>query len=160
ALLLLTGCDSPGAVGSGLTDSGAEVKIVKDTITVTETHQFNSFSGNYAAISAGQFSDPLFGDISATGYLKPSLPSTDTLFAGGDAIMKLRLLFNSSNVYGDSLSNQTFDVFPVTAYWRSNTHKLGKELQLDRNNKITSFTVGEEDSLEVLLSEQWVNQHY
>src|SRR5699024_2370035 len=160
ALILLAGCDSPGSVGSGLTDSGAEVQVVKDTITVTEIHQFNSFSGNYRAISAGQFNDPLFGEISATSFLKPSLPSADTLFAQGGALMKLRLLYNTSMVYGDTLSSQTFDIFPITEYWRPNAHKIGDKLQINENKKVASFTLGEVDSLEVILDEQWVNQHY
>lgn len=160
ALILLAGCDSPGSVGSGLTDSGAEVQVVKDTITVTEIHQFNSFSGNYRAISAGQFNDPLFGEISATSFLKPSLPSADTLFAQGGALMKLRLLYSTSMVYGDTLSSQTFDIFPITEYWRANAHKIGDNLQINENKKVASFTLGEVDSLEVILDEQWVNQHY
>src|SRR5699024_2291507 len=160
ALILLAGCDSPGSVGSGLTDSGAEVQVVKDTITVTEIHQFNSFSGNYRAISAGQFNDPLCGEISATRFLYPSLPSADTLFAQGGALMKLRLLYSTSMVYGDTLSSQTFDIFPITEYWRANAHKIGDNLQINENKKVASFTLGEVDSLEVILDDQWVNQHY
>src|SRR5699024_12273816 len=118
ALILLAGCDSPGSVGSGLTDSGAEVQVVKDTITVTEIHQFNSFSGNYRAISAGQFNDPLFGEISATSFLKPSLPSADTLFAQGGALMKLRLLYSTSIVYGYISSNHNFVIFDISTFYR------------------------------------------
>jgi hypothetical protein len=155
------GCESPGSVGSGLTDSEADVEIFKDTIEVVTTERFNSFSGDYSYFSAGGFSDPLFGDLKATAMIKPALPTTssDTLWEENTA-MKMRILFDSANVYGDTLAEQSFDVYKIDEYWRRQAFKLKGDIELDQSQKVASFTVGTEDSLEVPLDQTWVNENY
>lgn len=158
-LIMLAGCERPGSVGNGLTDSGAEVQIQSDTIEVVSTRAFDAFSGNYSRFSAGGFNDPIFGDIAATGFIKPALPAAnDTLTQ--DATMKMRLLFDNADVLGDTLAEQTFDVYEVNEFWRPNVIKLKGNLAIKNSPKVASFTVGEEDSLEVTLDPQWVDNHY
>ena len=158
-IIMLAGCDRPGSVGSGLTDSGAEVETRSDTIEVVSTRSFNAFSGNYSRFSAGGFNDPIFGDVTTTGFIKPALPSaSDTLTQ--DATVKMRLLFDNADVLGDTLGQQTFDVYEVNEFWRPNAVKLNGDLAIDNNSRVATFTVGEEDSLEVTLDPQWVDDNY
>lgn len=156
---LLAGCESPGSVGSGLSNSGADVEILRDTIGVINTTGFNSYSGNYAYFSAGAYDDPLFGEMTATGLLRPSLPSaSDTLEEG--ATMKMRIIFDWQHVYGDTLADQTFDIYQIDEYWRGRVYKLMDTLQLDQSQKIASFTAGTNDSLDVVLDPEWVQNNY
>lgn len=158
-MIMLAGCERPGSVGSGLTDSGAEVETKTDTVKVVNVSPFDAFSGGYSRFSAGRFSDPIFGDITATGFIKPALISaSDTLTQ--NATMKMRLLFDNSDVLGDSLSQQTYEVYEVNEFWRPKAIKLNGELALDKNSKVATFTVGEEDSLDVTLDPQWVDNNY
>ncbi|MCW9706859.1 hypothetical protein [Fodinibius salsisoli] len=157
----MIGCESPGSVGSGLTDSEADVVVYRDTVATVTTEQFNSYSGDYAFFSAGGFNDPLFGEMRATGMIKPALPNTssDTLW-DENTVMKMRILFDSPNVYGDTLADQSFDVYQIDEYWRRQAFKLQDDIRIDESQKVASFTVGSEDSLEVQLDQAWVNENY
>ncbi|SMO81834.1 hypothetical protein SAMN06265218_11533 [Fodinibius sediminis] len=155
----LASCESPGSVGSGLSDSKAQVQVVRDTIEVVDTTGFNSFSGRYAYFSAGGFSDPLFGDLAATGLVKPSLPSPDDSLEE-NATMKMRIIFDSQNVYGDTLANQSFEIYRITEYWRDKAIKLKDNLTLDESQSLATFTVEQEDSLDVPLDPAWVSNYY
>lgn len=159
ATTLITGCDNPGSVGADIPGSGgASVEVVEDTISIVADTTFNSYSGSFSYFSAGAFSDPLFGDLRATGMLKPALPNNDSLEA--DAKMKMRLLLSADDVYGDTLASQSFDVYEISEFWRARAYKLKDEIQLDKSRKIASFTVGTEDSMDVLLDQQWVQNSY
>lgn len=156
---VLAGCESPGSVGSGLSESGAEVEVVRDTIGVIDTVSFNSYSGSYSHFSAGAYNDPLFGELTATGLVKPSLPASgDSLEE--DATMKMRIIFDSRNVYGDTLADQTFDIYKIEEYWRGRAYKLKDEIQLDQSQAIASFTAETGDSLDVELDPSWVADYY
>lgn len=156
---VVASCEDPGSVGGGLGESGADVEIVRDTIGVIDALGFNSYSGSYAYFSAGGYNDPLFGDLTATGLVRPSLPASgDTLEE--NATMKMRIIFDSGQVYGDTLADQTFDVYKIDEYWRGRAHKLKDEIEFDESQPIASFTAGTDDSLDVVLDPTWVNDYY
>lgn len=157
--VVISSCENPGSVGSGLSESGADVEIVRDTIGVIDTLGFNSYSGSYAYFSAGAYNDPLFGELRVTGLVRPSLPASgDSLEE--NATMKMRILFDSQNVYGDTLADQSFEVYKIEEYWRGRAHKLKDELQLDQSQAVASFTVETEDSVDVTLDPAWVSEYY
>lgn len=157
---IITGCENPGSVGSNLSESGAEVEITDLPVEGVETVSFNSYSGNFSYFSAGAYNDPIFGEMEATGFLKPALPASSDDSLQQDAIMKMRLLFDWEHVYGDTLADQTFDVYPIQEFWRGNAFRLKDEIQIDENDKIASFTVEEDDSLDVILDSEWVDNNY
>lgn len=157
---IITGCEDPGSVGSNLSESGADVEIVDVPVEGMETVSFNSYSGNFSYFSVGAYNDPIFGEMEATGLLKPSLPASNNDSLQQDAVMKMRLLFDWEHVYGDTLTNQTFDVYPIQEFWRGNAIKLKDEIQIDENAKIASFTVEEDDSLDIILDSDWVDNNY
>lgn len=157
--VVISSCENPGSVGSGLSDSGAEVEILRDTIGVIDTLGFNSYSGSYAYFSAGAYNDPLFGELRATGFVRPSLPAAgDSLEE--NATMKMRILFDPQRVYGDTLAEQSFEVYRIEEYWRGRAHKLKDALQLDQSQSVASFTVETGDSLDVTLDPAWVSEYY
>ena len=163
ALVVLAGlsaCENPGSVGGELTDPTAEV--VQDTLIVNNLQSIDatSYSGDLSFFSAGRYDDPLLGSLKATGYLKPFLPSeNDTMKA--DAEMLMRLMFNTEQVYGDSLGSQQFDLYEMGQFWRDRALTLDDELEL-QSEKLGEFTVGSADSLVINLSDiapEWVDKY-
>ena len=163
ALIGLAGCESPGSVGSDLGESKADVVVdtLSDNyITGITTRSFNYYSGNFQFFSAGEYEDPLFGNLRATGLIKPSLPTTAGDSLTQDSEMSMRLIFDGSRVYGDSLAEQTYDLYEVNELWRGRAFKLYDDIQLDElQGPISSFTVGVEDSIDVPLPQEWVDTY-
>ncbi len=158
--LLLTGCESPGSVGGSFTDPGTEVRDTVFSVTDVQTDSFTTFSGNLAYFSAGQFNDPLFGNLSARSFVKPSLPgivNADTLTSG--VRMNLRLILQDSAIYGDSLSTAQFDLVEIDEIWRSRALKLYDDIGLSQNT-VGSFSVdASTDSLDIPLDSEWVSRY-
>lgn len=158
--LSISGCEDPGPVGNSLT--GSETELVVDTLSIgsVEIDSLNPYAGQRAYFSLGQYDDPLFGFMSASAYLRPSLPptsSSDTLEE--NAGMKLRLIFDTGQVYGDSLQQGNFDIYEIDQRWRGKAWQLKDQISYDNSYTVGSFTLGEEDSLDVLLNEEWVDKY-
>ena len=158
--LIFYSCENPGSVGESFTDIGTE--IVVDTLEIGDisTDSVDAFSGMLNYISAGQFNDPMFGNIKATGLIRPSLPSSssESDFVSG-AEMRLKLVFDKNLVYGDRLSTAQYDLVEIDQVWRGKSWKLSNDVQLANNDPIASFEVGQEDSLEVPLDSAWVSRY-
>lgn len=158
--LLLMGCESPGSVGGSFTDPGTEVRDTVFSVTDVQTDSFTTYSGNLAYLSAGQFNDPLFGNISARSFVKPSLPgivNSDTLTSG--VRMNLRLILQDSAIYGDSLSTAQFDLIEIDEIWRSRALELYDDIGLSQNT-VGSFSVdASTDSLDIPLDSEWVSRY-
>lgn len=158
-LLGLTGCENPGAVGTDLTEPGSEV--VLDTLVLDEVRAINpnSYSGELSYFSAGQYDDPLFGSMTATGFLKPNLPSdSDSMHA--DAKMLLNVKFNSDQVFGDTAAAQDFNIYEISELWRDRALMINDDLQINTSTQIGSFTAQDSDSLTVELPQNWVDKYY
>ncbi|WP_141239886.1 hypothetical protein [Aliifodinibius salipaludis] len=155
----LSACENPGSVGGDLTDPTSEV--VQDTLIINGLTSVDatSYSGEQNFFSAGSFEDPLFGNMGATGYLKPNLPaSSDTMKADGE--MLLQIMYNLGQVSGDTVGTQRFDLYQINQYWRDRVLKVDDELTLGQ--KLGEFSVGSEDSLMINLSDiapQWVDEY-
>lgn len=160
ALLGLSGCENPGSIDGTIGGPGAEVTIDTLAINSITSRSVNFYSGSFSHFSAGAYDDPLLGNLRATGLIKPGLPiaSADTLTDNSKMLM--RILLDGSQVYGDSLADQTFDVYEISELWRGKAIKLKDELQLDKaNGPLTSFTMGEEDSVDVELPSEWIQEY-
>lgn len=159
-LLGFSACENPGSVGNDLIEPGADV--VRDTLVIKHVTAVDaaSYSGELDFFSAGAFEDPLFGTLSATGFLKPNLPSsTDTLQDDGEVFLKL--MYDGGEVFGDSVGNQQFELYEIKQYWRDRALKVNYQLQLG-SQKLGEFTVGNSDSLMINLSNiapQWVDEY-
>lgn len=153
-------CENPGSVGSEITDPTSEV--VRDTLIINGLNAVDatSYSGEQSFFSAGNFDDPLFGSLTATGYLKPNLPaSSDTMKADGE--MLLQIMYDRDQVFGNTDGTQQFELYQINQYWRDRVLKVDDELSLS-SQKIGEFSVGTEDSLMVNLSDiasGWVDEY-
>ncbi len=158
-LLGLSGCENPGSVGGDIGESRADVTIDTLALSSLTTKSSNFYSGGFSFFSAGAYNDPLLGDMAATGLIKPALPAgNDTLTSNSKILM--RIILDDSQVYGDSLAGQSFDIYEVNEPWRGQAVRLKDNLQLDEaNGPIGSFTIGEEDSIDVELPSDWVDKY-
>lgn len=158
-LLGLSGCENPGSVGAGLTDPGAEVTVDTMTISGIDTTYTNSFAGSQTYFSAGEFDDPIFGTTSVIGMDLPNLPTAqDTIRK--DSKMYMRLSLDGNEVYGDSSASQDFDIYQIDEYWQAPDRLVNDAIKIDKSNKIASFSVAGQDSMDVQLSQSWYDKYY
>jgi len=156
---LLGGCDPSGSVGGGL--GGSETDIQYDTTTISQIHvdTLVAYTGNLNFFSAGQFKDPLFGDITATGFIKPPLASNgDSLVFDESTEVFLKLALNNDTVYGDTLAGQKFNIYEIQQLWRGNQWKINQEVPL-APSPLTSFTVQHKDTLQIPLPSTWAEKY-
>lgn len=118
-----------------------------------------AYSGELAFFSVGQFNDPYFGNMKATGLIKPNLPSVSERSVLSNAEIRLKLVFEQDDIYGDSLSQAEFDLIEIDQIWRKKAWKLEQDVQLSGNPPVASFTVGQQDSMKVLLSDVWTQKY-
>ena len=159
-ILQLNGCSDSGSVGGAIDDDQANLQV--DTLEATQfgTEMLNSYTGNNRFISAGRFQDPLFGDIFAMGLFKPILAdNSDTLSFNQDTEMILRLSINGETTYGDSLANVTYNLVEIAENWRAPAWRLNDEIQLFADTPVASFTVADKDTIEIPLSDEWVQKY-
>lgn len=161
-IIFLNGCEDPGSVGSGFIN---EPSIMADTLTLdnTATENFVGYTGNFGLFSIGRYSDQLFGDVQTVGLLKPirSVNIPDSLDIVGDNFsMKLQIQLDSLNTYGDTLSTSEFSIYEVTETWRGNEIRSNSEVAYNSASPVGTFTIGQEKSITVALSETWKDQYY
>lgn len=155
-LLMFIGCENPGSVGGNFVD---KTELTFDTLAISniQPQSFIGYTGRMNFVSLGKYSDPVFGDIETSALLKPSinhsLPTGDSL--DNDYSMKLELVIDSVNTYGDTLSASNFSVFEVTSDWNGATYKIDSELTYDESKLIGSFSLGDENSIIINLSNEW-----
>lgn len=162
-IAVFTGCDDPGSVDGNI--GGDEANISIDTLSVDKlsSQGIDYYSGSFSLFAAGQYDDPLFGNISSKGLFRPSLPlsQSDTLTA--NAKMLVRLQFVPSQLYGDSLASQDFELYKIDEFWRGNTFLFQDDITLDGFGGSSSpypFTVDAgADSVDVPLPQSWINDY-
>lgn len=156
--LLVIGCENPGSTGSGV--DGTEISIADTTVNIPSigSDSVDAFSGRLGNFSAGIFDDPLFGQIKATTLIKPALQTFEDSL-GPNTTMKLRLTYNTELISGDSLGQADFDLIEIDELWRAKAWKYGNQVPLSNNSPIASFTIFEEDSVEIALDQTWVDQY-
>ena len=156
---MVTGCEDPGSVGGGFTGTGTDVEIDTFSVSNITTDSFEVYSGGLNFFSAGQFSDPLFGDLNALSLIRPSLPPVGRQDSVADnGRMLLRLQYDREEVYGDTLSTADFDLVEIDEIWRSRARQLKDDISLS-SNVVGSFSVSNKDSIEVELASEWVQRY-
>ena len=156
-LFLACGTKS-GPVGGGIIP---EVEVTYDTLMVTgfQADSVLSYTGKLTITPVGKFTDPLFGDVEAVAYIKPTIYSfsLDTTLDNSYK-MYLDLMFDTTQVYGDSLSETEFSVYKVTELWRGNELLQNTKPTFDQSVEIGSFTRLKEDSIRIELSQDWFEE--
>lgn len=158
-MLLLAGCEDPGVVGNEFV--GNDASVVIDTLKVTDfdTTSFQAYSGGYSYFSAGQYSDPVFGDVEAIGLIRPTILNQVADTVEADAKVYLSLITDPANVYGDTTVTSTFDLVEIDAPWRQNEVKYDSDIPLSSNVILSDISIGMDDSVAVELPDSWVQKY-
>lgn len=154
-LFFITACEDPGGVGSDFLDSEEKLETRTLEVESLDPVQASAYSGNLPYMAIGEVDDPLFGRYRAVGLVKPAI---DTTSVGSDVTgeipFQLRLVFSGS-VYGDTLSSATFEVYRAEDVWRGNELKFEENQPIDSADKVGEFTVNQNETVEVDLSQTW-----
>lgn len=160
AFLIVTGCKDSGSVGGAIVGPGDALEVDTMEVTQMSTKSLVSYSGNLSYFSAGYFQDPLFGDVRATGLLKPSLPNAnEDLVFDDSTTMHMRLHINKEAAYGDTLSSMQFDLVEISELWRGPAWRLNQDIALASGSPVATFTVTNQDSIDIPLSQEWAQKY-
>ncbi|MEX0608784.1 MAG: hypothetical protein WD016_10545 [Balneolaceae bacterium] len=158
-LILFTGCEAPGSVGGDFVDKS---ELTFDTLSISniQPQSYNGYTGRLTFVTMGNYSDPVFGDIEARALLKPtrstSMPEGE-LLDSDEYSMQLQLVMDSLSTSGDTLSPANYSVYEVTSQWNGSTFRLDSELSYNETNLVGSFSITNEDTVTVDLSDEWKN---
>jgi hypothetical protein len=154
---LISACDDKTVVGGNL--SPDDVVVNADTIVINDINVVKSpaFSGNRTFFTTGVFEDPLFGKLSATALIRPSIAfvsETDTI--GSDQVSYLSL--NIDNIYGSDSEPVDFEIVEIGRRWRSTSWRYDSIPDLT-SNVVGQFTVTGPDSVTVRLNDDWTSRY-
>lgn len=157
-ILFFNGCEDPGNVGSSFID---EPTIKIDTLYLDDitTESLEAFSGNLATFNIGLYSDQIFGDVKATGLVKPSLYQNASNINANDFTLSLEIQLDSTITYGDTTSQASFTLYEINTLWRGNAQFVNSTVTYDESSSIGSFTVGEEKRFSIELSDDWRDKY-
>lgn len=154
--LFLISCEDPGSVGSDYINKS---ELVFDTLTIANitSESYSGYSGRMGFVSVGDFDDPAFGEISATGMFKPAvslnLPASKKLDDSYTFYLDLRV--DTARVYGDSLLENTYSIYQITTPWNGVAFKLNDDMNYDTGQPVGTFSHSNEASVLVPLSDAW-----
>jgi hypothetical protein len=155
ALLLFVGCEEPGVVGGAFIDD--EGNLVTNEFPVKEMTPTSSlsYSGRLDVVPMGHYDDPLFGEITSVGLIRPDLNSITLNRIDSTETVALKLVFNGTE-YGDTLSTAFFDVYEVAEPWRGKQLRYGDQISYDPTKKIGSFAIAQADTALIPMPEDWI----
>lgn len=163
SILLLISCSDPASVGGGFVEQ-SEVKV--DTIYINDlpTDNVDPYLGRLAYSAFGDFSDPLYGDISSFAMVKPSIVKSESSpdLATSDTF-KLRLNIHETARYGDTTSTGTYSIYRINDLWRGSTYKKSNSItwgsEVIGQFQMNSTSVDTAGFVEVPLSGSWVDDY-
>ncbi|MDZ7692412.1 MAG: hypothetical protein U5K69_14970 [Balneolaceae bacterium] len=155
---VITGCEDPGIIGQGFTDTNTTVEVDTFQVSGVESESYEYYTGSLSYLSAGQFVDPVFGDMKSIGLIRPLLVAEGTDISI-NASMKLRLAIDQQYVYGDSTDPAEFDLVELDQAWRGNAWRISDQPQFRNANPVGTFTVDRQDSIDVELSSNFLARY-
>ncbi len=163
AVGLVSSCDDTPIVGGNL--SPDDVEVSADTVLISNLSVVSSpsFSGNLPYVTTGRVVDPVFGNVTATALLRPSISreaQADTI--GENAVIRLSL--NLSDRFGAETAQGDFELVEIGRPWRSSSWRYDSIPDLARNPDLSrkvvgQFTITDADSISVRLSDEWTRKY-
>ncbi|RUT78657.1 DUF4270 family protein [Ancylomarina longa] len=130
--VFLASCNTDGFVehelGNNLIDNSTDVRLI-DTFTINASTVIvdSLATSGTSVITVGQYVDPYFGVVKATGFTKIGLGGGLTLEKSNDPVFDSIVLITyfDKKFYGDTLKTQTISV-----------HRVTEEIKLNDNGKL------------------------
>lgn len=154
-LLVTSACEDPSNVGVGLVGSEDEPHVVELHPTAFDTVAADDVTGNTVRVLSGQVDDPLFGAITASGFIDFTRAATGTIDA---PVATAEIRLHRDYVYGDTTSELTFTLYDMPSEWDASG--ASADTTLPSGSTVETFTVSATDTLVVLpLPSDWITQH-
>lgn len=157
---VLTACEDPGVVGSTFIDESGNLSYGSFPIDKMDPVEFDAYAGKLGNIPIGRYLDPVFGDITSVGLIRPAISAfqIDTIDTSVDTLF-LQLILDGT-IYGDTLNTARFDVYEITQPWRGNELVYGDEVLFENTAPVASFEVRPaQDTLFFQLSQEWMEKY-
>ncbi len=163
SILLLISCSDPASVGGKFVEQ-SEVKV--DTIYINNlpTDNTDPYLGRLAYSALGEFSDPLYGDISSFLMVKPSIvKSASSPDLTTSDTFSLRLNIHEKARYGDTTATGMYSVYRINDSWRGTTYKKSNSVtwgsELIGQFEINNTTIDTAGFVEIPLNGSWVDDY-
>ena len=154
----ISSCDNEGVVGGELTRGEDRVETTTFTVNNVEILQDNGFSGLLSYSGMGIVNDPVYGTVTSSSLLKPSITQAEIDIFSENFSLKLMLHFNPDR-YGDTTSTSQYNIYEINERWRGQEIRYNDPVSIDQSTLIGSFQVSNEDSVKVPVSDAF-NEKY
>ena len=155
-------CQDPGTIGSKFVE---KTKIDIDTLLLTDINTISAdpYLGKLDRSAVGGFEDPLFGNLRAVSFFKPSITkASNTLPLVDEARFLLNLQLFPDEVYGDSTSEAEYSIYRATSLWRGSAFKQSMDINYDATELIGEFNDASFDTngiAKIELTGSWVKDY-
>lgn len=149
-----SGCEDPGVVGSTFIDENGNLVTASFPLDEFTALSGPSYSGELTYVPVGRYRDPVFGEITSIGLIRPELDSITFSAISTLDTMRIRFSF-APDVYGDSAATAFFDVYEITEPWRGKELRYGDQVAFSDFNKVGSFEAKQGETAEFEVSAEW-----
>lgn len=155
SLSILTACEESGIVGSSFVSTDPTLSVDTLLLGPIETERLVTFSGSKTLVAAGSFDDQLFGRVTATALLNPSLY---TGAVAVDPAAQFNLVLVRDQITGDTTQTATYELYEISRRWRANEWRADS-VAFKSLTPLTVFDTGANDTIRIPLPEGWVNNY-
>jgi len=152
--IFLSGCEDPGVVGSTFIDENGNLVTANFPLDEFTPLSDPSYSGDLTYVPVGRYRDPVFGEITSIGLVRPELDSITFSSISTQDTMRIRFSF-APDVYGDTAASAFFDVYEITEPWRDKELRYGDQVAFDSFDKVGSFEIKQGETAEFEVSAEW-----
>lgn len=152
-----TSCENDGIVGGDLNEGNDRIETSTVAVDNIEVVSDNGFSGFLANSGMGVVNDPVYGTITASSLLKPSITQQQIEEIPQGHTLNLMLQFNPQN-YGVEGSTSQYNIYEIDERWRGREILYNDPVTINESNLIGTFQVTDEDSIKVPVSQQYTDR--
>ena len=153
----IVSCENEGIVGGELIPEDESIETNTYAIDDISIVKDNGFSGLLAYSAMGIVNDPIYGTITSSSLLKPSITQNEIEIFPDSLSLNLVLHFNPQS-YGDTSSTSQYTIYEINERWRGREVQYNNPVAIDQSTQIGSFQVSDEDSVIVPLNEAFTEK--
>ena len=144
AFFSMTACDETNTVAIDFIQESA---IEIDTVLINQIDfiGIDPYLGRLMYSAFGSFQDPLFGKLTSTLYLKPSIKASSSDTVLDDMSFEMKLHIMQDEIYGDTSSTAVFDVYRIQNSWHGPSFRQSNEINLEFE-RVGGFNVTDIDT--------------
>ncbi len=153
----ISSCENEGVVGGELTDGEERVETTTYDVDDISIVSDNGFSGLLAYSAMGIVNDPVYGTVTSSSLLKPSITQNEIEDFAGDYSLNIVLQFIPRS-YGDSTSTSQYNIYEIDERWRGREIQYNDPVAINESTLIGSFQVSDEDSITVPINPNYTER--